>query len=318
MFIFSMFLPVLQFVFRYVDEPGDGGGDGGDPGDGGGGDGGGDGGGGAAPQTRSMNPGGNAPAKESTPWYEQAGIDAEILTDKDKEYKSLADYVKGAQNARQLASSKGIALPGENATDEQKAAFKSEVMKHFPDLPITPESADQYDIPMFKDENVGLPEERQQEIKGAFHKAGLSNAHAAAVMDIYAEQVGRDMEEAQAQIEQQRKTSTAALKKEWGAEYDERMAGIARVQQRYPEMTEKMKTVGLDADAQFLQMLDEVVRSTAEDDPAGGAGESAETVDEQIKALKRDPKYRAGNVFERRELQEKIDTLYKKKASARR
>ena len=59
------------------------------------------------------------------PWYESAGVDPAVLTDKDREYKTLTDYVKGTQSARQLAASKGIPIPGKDASPEQKAAFQA-------------------------------------------------------------------------------------------------------------------------------------------------------------------------------------------------
>jgi len=249
------------------------------------------------------------------PWYEGLVSDPAVLTDKDREYKSFDEYVKGAQNARQLAAAKGIPIPGKDATDEQKAAFRAEVLKHFPDLPLAPESADGYELEMFKDSELG--EERQTAIKTSFHKAGLSNAHAGAVMDIYAEQVAQDMQEAQAQIEATRKATDAELKKEWGPEYDERTAGIQTVEKRYAGFVEKAKAYGLDADIDFRHMLDDVARSTAEDNPGGG-GSGGESVDEQIKTVRASDEYRNGNALTRqRVIKEKLEPLYKKREQMR-
>jgi hypothetical protein len=253
-----------------------------------------------------------APAEK--PWYESSGVDPAILTDKDKEYKTLTDYVKGTQSARQLAASKGIPIPAKDATPEQRAAFQAEVFKHFPDLPVAPASADQYEIALFKDS--GMAPERQKAITGAFHKAGLSNKHADAVMDIYAEQVALDMAEAQAHLETQRKATDAELKKEWGAEFADRQAGIDRIGSKYPELMEAMKQVGLDARKDFRVMMDEVARSISEDHPAESGGDTLASIDQQITDMRAKVKG-TENSIERVKLNDQLSQLYARRASMR-
>jgi hypothetical protein len=316
--ILAMFFPLLLGSVRYVGEDGGGagGGDGGAGGDGGDGSGGViDHGGGA--HSRELSPDGDrkpAGGDGAKPWYETAGLPAELLTDKDKEYKTLPDFVKGAQSARQLAASKGIALPPKDATPEQQAAFKAEVMKHFPDLPMAPESADKYEIPMFKDS--GLADGRQKAIKESFHKAGLSNAHAAAVMDVYSEQVAQDIAEIQAQVAEQRKVTEAELKQAWGSDYADRKAGIDRIGARYPELMEVMKASGLDGRKDFNEMMDEVARSVQEDHPGGSGRENAESLDGQMKDLREKIK-KTENSHERSKLIEQQGALYKKREKLR-
>jgi len=271
---------------------------------------------GGGSHTVEMDPGGTPPsAAEGSAWYESAGLlsDASILTDKDKEYKSFDEYVKGSQSARQMAAGKGIAIPGEDATVEQKAAFKVDVMKHFPELPVAPETADAYKIEMFQGEGVGLPVERQGVIAGKFHEAGLSNTAANAVMNIYADEIATDMTEATAQMAATRKETETALKKEWAGDYDDRQAGITRVAEKFPGVMAQAKEIGLDGTREFQEMMDEVARSTAEDHPGNGGGGTVEAVDEQIKAIKANPKYKSGNSFEREELMGKLTGLYQQK-----
>jgi len=309
-FILSMFFPMLLCAVRYEDDSSSGGGDGT----------GGEAGGGVVDkggsQSRELpaDGGRQRAAGGEKPWFESAGIDASILTDKDKEYKTLSDYVKGAQSARQLAAAKGIPIPGKDATPEQKAAFKAEVLKQFPDLPMAPESSDQYDIPMFKDS--GLGEDRQKAITGAFHKAGLSNAHAAAVMDIYSDQVAQDMAEAQAQIEDQRKATDTELKQIWGDQYADRMAGIDRVTGKYPELMAAIKTVGLDARKDFRELMDEVARSVSEDHPGGAGRDTADGLDTQISELRAKVKA-TENSLDRQKLSSQLANLYEKRSRLR-
>ena len=248
------------------------------------------------------------------PWYESAGVDPAVLTDKDREYKTLTDYVKGTQSARQLAASKGIPIPGKDATPEQKAVFQAEVLKHFPDLPMAPESADKYEIPMFKDS--GLPEDRQKDITKAFHAAGLSNKAAASVMDIYADQVAKDVAVAQAQIAEQAKTTEAELKMEWGSQYGDRVAGIERITGKYPELMAVAKQVGLDSRKDFRMLMDEVARSVSEDHAGqGGAGDGA-GLDSQIETMRATIR-KTENSLERQKLSEQLTNLYARRAKHR-
>ena len=330
--ILAMYLPMLLCAVSYVEDGGAGGGGGGDGGgaggdgaggDGAGGDGDGAGDGGTkdngTTRSRELNPDGKRKetAGAGEKWFEKPGLlsDPKILTDKDKEYKTIDDLVKGFQSARQMAAAKGIPIPGKDATPEQKAAFKAEVMKNFPDLPMAPDSADQYEIPMFKDS--GLAPERQKDITSAFHKAGLSKAHAAAVMDVYADQVAKDVKEAQTQIETQRKATDAELKQAWGAEFTDRMAGIDRVGGKYPELMAAMKSVGLDARKDFREMMDAVARSTAEDHPGGAGGSGADGVDAQIKAIRESPQYKKGNALERKAANDQLAKLYEQRSKGR-
>jgi len=256
-----------------------------------------------------------AAGADSKPWYESAGVDSAVLTDKDREYKTLTDYVKGTQSARQLAASKGIPIPGKDASPEQRAAFQAEVLKHFPDLPMAPESADKYEIAMFKDS--GLPDDRQKEIKAAFHAAGLSNKNAAAVMDVYADQVAKDYAVASAQVAEQEKATTAELKTEWGADYADRMAGVERITGKYPEMMAAAKAVGLTARKDFVLLMDEVARSISEDHSGhGGAGDGA-GLDSQIESMRAQIK-KTENSLERGKMTEQLVGLYARRAKSRR
>jgi hypothetical protein len=306
-----LYFPMLMGAVRFADEA-EGGGDAGDAGAGEGvvdhG----------SSQSREIPADGGrqkaAAGADSKPWYESAGVDPAVLTDKDREYKTLTDYVKGTQSARQLAASKGIPIPGKDATPEQKAAFQAEVLKHFPDLPMAPDSADKYEIPMFKDS--GLPEDRQKEITKAFHSAGLSNKAAASVMDIYADQVAKDMAFAQTQVAEQAKATEAELKTLWGAEYADRTAGIERIAGKYPELMDAAKQVGFDSRKDFRLMMDEVARSIAEDHSGhGGAGDGA-GLDSQIATMRADIK-KTENSLERGKMTEQLAKLYERRANSR-
>lgn len=308
---FHLFFPMIGSLLRCI-EGGEGGGSGSEGGDGGSGgvvDNGGS-------QSREIPADGGRQrgAGGEKPWYEAAGLDASALTDKDKEYKTLADYVKGAQSARTLAASKGIPIPGKDATDEQKAAFRGEVMKHFPDLPVAPESADKYEIPLYKDS--GLAEERQKEINAAFHKAGYSNAQAQAAIEIWSDQVAKDMAEAQAVVENQRKATDAELKREWGADYADRMAGIDRIGEKYPELMGALKASGLDARKDFRVLMDEVARSISEDHPGGAGGETVSGLDTQIATLRSQIKG-TENSLERKRMTDQLAGLYEKRSKLR-
>jgi hypothetical protein len=252
------------------------------------------------------------------PWYDGLVSDESILTDKDREYKSFDEYVKGAHSARQMAHGK-LAIPGENATDEDKAAFKAEAMKHIEGLPIAPESAEKYELEYFKDEAVAsaLGDERMKDIKADIHKIGLSNDQANKVMELYGIQIGIDGENFKQSIKEQQTATDDALKKEWGDDYADRMKGIDGIKSRYSELFGMLSETGISARTDMMKLLDELARGTNEDSPVGGGGQSIDSIEEEISKLQKSPEFMGGDANKRREINERLNELYKLKVDHR-
>lgn len=253
-----------------------------------------------------------------TPWYESASVNQELLTDKDKEYKSLEEYVKGAQHYRGLASQKGIIPPGADADQQALDAFKADIPEHLQGL-FDQGAPEAYELEMLSS-NENLTDDRKGDIMEAFKGLNLSNDTAGGVMQIFADQIGKDYELAEQYIKETREQSETALKAEdgWGDKYDERMAGVTQMEAKHPELVAAMKASGVTGRKDYLEFMDENFRSTGEDTTLADVGVASSDIDSQIAALKANPAYRNGNSFERKELTTKISALYAQKGKNKR
>jgi hypothetical protein len=161
-----------------------------------------------------------------------------------------------------------------------------------------PEAPEGYKLP-----DVSLPEglKEDQALRGAFlgeaHKAGLSNRQASA---LYAWWNGQQAAILQAQNDaatQQSAATEAALTREWGAAFKERVDDAKTALTHYfpPALIEKVNLAGLGRDAEFVNAMATLGKALREDGVVGrGAGGGAYTPTEaqqQISALQRDPEF---------------------------
>lgn len=195
-------------------------------------------------------------------WYD--GVEG--IDDKDKESKSLADYVKANQNLRTMIGNKGIPVPPENATDQQKADFLAAVSPYLGENALRGEvpAADGYDIPALV-ENAALTDERRADIQADFNALNLDNEQARGVMDLFAKQMGLDAEMIPKFNAEQRKATEEHYMTEWGADFADRIAGADKVAEDHQELIGKLEKVGLAGDPDIVKLFDTVARATAED-----------------------------------------------------
>lgn len=208
------------------------------------------------------------------------GGDGFSLPDKVREYTTPADFVNAFQSAQTRLHDKGILIPGEKASDDERAAFQSTLREH---LGINlPENADGYSYKpgdAFKDE---FDPDGLRSVLSEFHQAGLTDEQVSLVMGQY-ESVLSGLQEMQQEAQAQaRQDAEAALRADWGDEYGERMKGVENLQGRFGGVFEKLTTAGLANDVDVVRMMDEVARSVREDAPLGGGNAG---VKEQIAEL---------------------------------
>lgn len=137
------------------------------------------------------------------------------------EGKPLGDLVTEHVNLQGLIGRKGAIPPGEGATPEQWATFDGELQKILPEARRVPESADKYDLGDFAPAE-GLPwnEEVQTAMMGVMHAQGLNSAQAKGLMAGYSELRAAEFKAINDTLDQNAAATTAALKREWGADYD--------------------------------------------------------------------------------------------------
>lgn len=134
-----------------------------------------------------------------------------------KGFGSIDDLAKEHVNLQGLIGRKGVIPPAADAGEEAWGKFYNELGR--------PASPDKYDLGDFKPPE-GLPwsAETQGVMMGVLHKAGLNNAQVRAVLDGYGQSMQAQYQGMQAELDRQLETTRTALKKEWGGDFDTKVA----------------------------------------------------------------------------------------------
>lgn len=149
---------------------------------------------------------------------------------------SISQMAKMTIDARKYGST-SIRIPSEDASDDDKKAFKDDLMTKIPDLMYKPDMENQDSINEVM-KTLGMPEEPTgyelpeipDPIKDSIshltekaHSAGLTNKQFTAITEGILDDFKTNSEMAYGALEEQ-KTS---LKKEWGAAYDQKVDTIS-------------------------------------------------------------------------------------------
>jgi hypothetical protein len=135
---------------------------------------------------------------------------------------------KGVKEPEQLASmyhnlekmmgadkaGRTVVLPGPDADEAALGEFYGKLGR--------PEAPDGYELPVPDGDDGKMAEWAQ----GVFHEAGLTAKQAALVSEKWNARVGEMVNGQQAEAQQTAEQAEAELKKEWGAAYDQKVAGV--------------------------------------------------------------------------------------------
>ena len=135
-----------------------------------------------------------------------------------------------------------------------------------------PEAPDKYG---FKAE--GLPEPLTQAAREAFHKAGLNDRQAGAVMALYQEQQQAQLAQAQQAMAATMQQTEQALRGEWGQAYDQRLAAAKTAVREVggPEVIQVLNDTGLGNHPAVIQMFAKLGAERAEAPALKGVGNAA-------------------------------------------
>lgn len=253
------------------------------------------------PGEQGGEPGGESPVQtEEAPWWKDK-FSEEIAGDESVQgllgkYKSADEFAKGAANLAKKIGEKGIIPPGENASDEEREAFFQSLGR--------PEKPDAYSWKPA--EGIELDQEVYAQKSEALHKAGLTDAQHAAVMDLYASEVQRINESFQTEQADIARSTEAALREEWGKDYDVRVKTAAKIAEKFG-VIEPLKESGMINQLGVIKMLDEVARSVREDTLENTGPQLSR--DEQIANLKKHPAYQDKTHPEHRQVLEQVIRL---------
>lgn len=182
-----------------------------------------------------------------------------------KPVKDVVDLAKGYVHAQKLVGmdrNKFLVLPGEDADEDTLNQFYGKLGR--------PEDPEQYELPvddkMFSDD-FKRNEDMEKWFKGTAHKLGLSNKQA---KGLYAEFINYSkgtFDQTTQTLAQAKDEATAALKKEWGAAYDAKLAkAVAPVKAMGDEsFVQFLDTSGLGNHPEFIKMMAKIGEALGED-----------------------------------------------------
>lgn len=218
--------------------------------------------------------------EETGNWFEAEGIDASLVSDKVKGFSDINGLLK-SYNESQSYIGGAVKIPTDKSTDEERAAFYAKLGR--------PESADKYEWQPPEGISVeGVTDGEFKKFKDLAFEAGLSNKQLGAVMGGWSEIV-KSLQAKQAQfLSEQSEQTTAALKKEWGDEY----------QQKFDLTMKKLDSLGIRKHLETSGILTpEIVKgfygmisSKEETAMRGTTGEGGDSA-ARIAALKASPAY---------------------------
>lgn len=208
-------------------------------------------------------------ASTEAPWHKGVALPEGVeLSDKTKEFSSLGDFIKGAQNDRTMISSKGIIIPAEGATDADHERFEAEASALFRDgkggVNVVPE-ADKYDRPEWITENEHMTDDRRDGLYASFNEKGMSQASADNALAIYQEQVGLDMEAYKEQVAAEKASTIASFKEEFGDGFKGKMEALAKWEGDNPAIMQDSRFTGLTGTKAFADMVFSFIDATSED-----------------------------------------------------
>lgn len=129
-------------------------------------------------------------------------------------FKGIPELARSFIETKKLVGQKGVTVPGENATDQEWAAFHRSIG--------TPESADGYKISM--PAGLSLPESEIAQIRADGHRLGLSGRQVQAIINERAQ----FHHEVQRAIDEDARKADVALREKWGGNYERNKAYVER------------------------------------------------------------------------------------------
>lgn len=242
----------------------------------------------------------------SSTWWESAGISADVLPETMRsKYTSMDEFVKGAVNAQSMI---GKGIPDENTPEDVAKVFWSKAG--------VPESPDKYSWQPPEGISVdGVTGEEFKAFKQIAYDAKLSDKQLGKIMGGWSDIVKSLQEKAANFLTEQEATTKAALEKDWGDKFSDKMAVTMK----------KLEALGIkDTLRASGALTPEVIKgfygmisAREETRLAGGQGGEPMDIDARIKEIKANPAFLNPSHPEHRALVKEHNDLYAQKATMR-
>lgn len=250
-------------------------------------------GGGTATQDISL--GGDQGGQDDKSGAKQVSDWREMLSDDElKEHPSIQDLqtpddvVKKLVNAEKKIGRDKLAIPGENATEDEWDEFYQKLGR--------PEKPDEYELPQ-----EGLPEdfEPNEEFLNVMqqeaHEAGLSKQQFAKIARRIINANVEHQQKQQQQQQEQKEQQLTALKKEWGEAFDQNVGLAKEAVERIggDELKQALNQTGLGDNPALVKAFAEVGKFVKQDEVIGEGGKASlrmtpDEVDKEVERVKKE------------------------------
>jgi hypothetical protein len=197
--------------------------------------------------------------------------------------------IKSYIEAQKKIAQKGVLLPGENATDEDKNAFYKVLGR--PDTPEGYGFAKPENLPV----GVNYDEDRAKWFADLAHKAGLSGSQAKLLFDEYNQNVFQETEVQQKALKEFTDNTVKELKTEWGSKFEKNLQKSSAAAKLFggKEFIDMLKNTGLDAHPVMIKAFLKVADRIGEASLVDGFTESAKPAMSKstLEQMMKDPRY---------------------------
>lgn len=198
--------------------------------------------------------------------------------------KDINSMVKSFLHAQKLVGANKVAIPGKNATKEDWEAFYASVGR--------PETPDLYTIPKPKDDK-GADYEADKTFRATAHQLGLTDAQANGLYKYLAEVGEQEFKATEEYFKRQHTQAEEALKNEWGAAYQKKIATALRLVETFgnDDLKKELKDNGLANNIALVKMFESIGAKLLEDNLIGDGKDTSLSPSEaqaKINAIRND------------------------------
>ena len=207
--------------------------------------------------------GGDGDAGKQTPDFESIAIPSDKYADNPNvsKYKTVGELVKGHSEVVKLVGSKGVIVPGENATPAEWDKFYNQMGR--------PEKPEGYKFSAIKDlhPDVKITPETEAGFKALMHKRGVPAKIADGIFQDYFGMVSQEMKKRDDVTSQAKNEAETKLRNEWGNDFDKNLTGVKRLVEKFggKEGLSAFDENGLGNNPAVLKTLAGIVKMMSED-----------------------------------------------------
>ena len=231
--------------------------------------------------------GDGAPAEQS--WHDSLSDEDKGLGEYER-FKDVPSLWRGFAETKAMVGANMVKVPGDTATDEEKAQFYSKIGR--------PNKPDDYQFPAIDGlPSEALPPDRVDDFRRFAHERGLTQKQTVDLFAKYADWYKSDMDSAVALSAQAAQENSDKVKKEHGDAFGQNLAIAKKAVQdlKVAGLPEALTAAGIDNDPAIFNAFLKVGKMMASDTivtgEAGGFKMGPESAQREIMKMRRDQNF---------------------------